>query len=917
MMSKIFTIKKGGNHVNYLAATEYFVTASDEAREASHWQGAGAERLGLAGKPVTVEAFENILHGRDPEGNTLTKNANSSKREKLGFDCVNSPPKSVSMLMAFSEPWLRDEIIKASEAANAASMKYLTDGLHIRTGKGGAALEEAGGVVIATFTHMASRALDMDMHHHNALAAMAFRQDGTAGSLDGAEVMAKHQAAGAIYRAELAQRLNALGFTTIEDEKNKFSFRIEGFTEAQEKEFSQSRLKILSWLKKNKLSPSDTRACERAARAARENKSEPKFKHLITLWKARGQEHGITEQTVFGMRKHISQDAAATIKPEEILEQLTEQNSVFERKDLLKAVAIAASKNGGMSLADIEKATDKILHGDAYSLGLHVKKSDRITDELRQNEALKLGDYEPKIKHKGRPPTVLKKRALYTTPASINRDLALANDFKAATQDTRHNRTQEQIDAAKNAYELEMSQKHGKPISMKDEQIACLNHCGTSGRQVLIQGLSGTGKSFTMGAVRAMEEAAGQTVIGTALAGQAAAGLKDGASIEEGGTLASLLIQAQQGKITLDEKTTIIIDEAAMVGASQFRQLQKAAPDSKIIILGDSLQYQNIEAGAWFGGLQDMGFRFAELSDIERQKIDWHREAVLNLKDGRGLEALQAFESHGLITMKDCTKDALEAMALDYTNDKISELDKVMMTSTHADARVVNDEVRRLKIQRGELGASGTWVEFTSKDDKVSYDKEIRVGDRLRFTKNAKTLEIFNGQHGTIEAIRQFKSGDTELTLKHDAGHKITFRLSEYDKLEYGYCGTGMGNQGASKTHGYTFLDPSMLSKQAGYVLASRSKQETKLYMTSADTEDAADALSQLGRAISRDASKDWTLDYLTPEQIKKFTAPEAVEKPEIKIEKQAPVNTVKPVEHKPAMPPAQTMKQAGPRMRM
>lgn len=98
------------------------------------------------------------------------------------------------------------------------------------------------------------------------------------------------------------------------------------------------------------------------------------------------------------------------------------------------------------------------------------------------------------------------------------------------------------------------------------------------------------------------------------------------------------------------------------------------------------------------------------------------------------------------------------------------------------------------------------------------------------------------------------------------------FKLSEYNKLDYGYCGTGHSSQGLSKHHAFTYLDPAMINKQAGYVLASRSKQETKLYMSAADTEGFSDALSQMGQALSKDGSSDWTLDYLTKEQRADFT---------------------------------------------
>ena len=166
--------------------------------------------------------------------------------------------------------------------------------------------------------------------------------------------------------------------------------------------------------------------------------------------------------------------------------------------------------------------------------------------------------------------------------------------------------------------------------------------------------------------------------------------------------------------------------------------------------------------------------------------------------------------------------------------------------------------------------------------------------------------------------------------MKHDSGKIITFKFSEYNKLDYGYCGTGQSSEGLSKYHAYTFLDQSMMNKQAGYVLASQSKQETKLYTSAADTEGFSDALSQMGRALSKDGSSDWTLDYLTKEQRADFTAgfmnkklepmtktepftakPQAAQQPA----EAAKVQPVAPTARAPQQAP--TMTQAAPRMRM
>ena len=924
MMSKIEVIRKG-DYLEYLKATEYFIDG--KTQDGSYWIGDGAKELGLENKPVDAKAFEHILAGKSPSGNPLTKNANNPLREKLAVECINSAPKSVSMLFAYETPHRREEIYEASKRANAVSMKYLSDHCFIRTGHNGETLERAEGTCIAVFSHASNRELDMQLHHHSILALMAKKPDGSWANLDSNEIMARYQTAGAIYQAELANELRKLDYTIVADDTNDFAFRVAGFTPEQEETFSQGSGNIKQYIAEHNLDPNNPADVQRAAKESRPEKSEPPFQELVQSWKERGEKAGITPETIKQMRLSQNQNVVTVVDSEQVLDAITKTQSVFEESDLIKAVAIEAARNGGMNLADIEKTSDKILKGDAYDLGQHVKKRDRLTADIRaQNNVISMGQAEHQTAFKTR----TRVRTLYSSVKAIRQEISLADDFEAATIDTRHNRTHEEVLHAQKRYEAEMSIKIGKPVSMKPEQVACLNHCATAGRQVLINGYSGTGKSFTMGAVRLMEEAAGQKVIGTALAGQAAAGLKEGASIKDGGTLASILLKIGNGKLKADAKTTFIIDEAAMTGADQFRALQLAAPESKIIILGDRLQYQNIERGAWMGGLQDLGFQFAELKDIERQKIDWHKEAVLNLKDGRGAVALEAFRENGLLSVSNGTDDALKQMALDYVNDTTPDIEKSAMASVHRDTRAVNDEIRRLKIERGQLGEDAAIVTFENKSKKVKFLREIRVGDRLRCTDNKAVLGVFNGERVEIQEITRMRSGDTELTVKHDSGKIITFKLSEYNKLDYGYCGTGHSSQGLSKHHAYTFLDQSMMNKQAGYVLASRSKQETKLYMSAADTEGFSDALSQMGRAISKDGSSDWTLDYLTKEQRADFTAefmnkklePMASAEP-IAAKPQATQQPAEAIKVQPVAPTAKapqqapTMKAAAPRMRM
>jgi conjugative relaxase-like TrwC/TraI family protein len=884
------TVSKGDNTLKYFLATEYYTGRSGEPKDSSQWNGKGAQALGLTGA-ITKESFAKLLEGFGPNRQKLTANAGRDTRKKQGIDATVSVPKGVSILAAHASPEMREKIIALIERSNSKAMDYIESNLNIATGKGGQSLEKAHGVAVASFTHFASRNLDPQFHIHNVIFAAAQREDGTWGGLDEVEVRRHQKAGGALFRSELAQGLCELGFTVKPDLKNGFGFTIEGIDDKAQDHYSTRREEVLKYLKKHGLSPSDAAACQRAQERTKTAKHEPEFKDMLKVWEIRGKPLGLSPEYIDSLARHSQRaNVAEQLKADEILAKITQTQSAFERKDVLAAVADEASKIGGMSAAECEAYTDKILKKNAYSLGEHIRKADRLDDPEAQREALYIGTETPTARIGSH--TIQKAtRHLYTTPDTLLREIALYTDFKTAADDHRHDRTSEQVKAAREAYEAEMSAKLGKPVKMKDEQIACLEHVATAGRQALIVGFSGTGKSFTMGSVRAMEEAAGQHVIATALAGKAASGLKQGASIEtkESGTLASLLLSLEKGQrrekggLIANEKTTIILDEAGMVGASQYRRLQELAPSSKIIILGDDKQYQAIDSGNFFGGLQDKAFNFkkATLKSIERQKLPWHLEAVLDLKEGRGAKALEAFNKHGLLKFKSDTDSALKAMALDYVDathnygdlkgQKVAKDDKVAMASTHAQSRVMNEEVRRLLIERGELGSEAYTCEFTKKTQglpDLSFEREIRQGDRLRITHNDKKIGINNGELCEIQGIKRMRAGDLELTLKVD-GHKqpIKIRTSEYNSFEHGYCATGHASQGVSVSRAFTYLDESMIDKNAGYVLGSRSKYETTLYASSESAESVEQAFSKLARSMSRNGESDWSLDYLGEKQ--------------------------------------------------
>lgn len=882
MMSKPHLIRGAAQKqqtIEYLNETEYYIGKDGKPRDEAYWHGGSTQDLGLSNRAVNAKDLSNLLEGFSRHGKKLTKNAGTEQREKHGWDCPNSVPKSVSLLFAFSSPEQREKIMRAVNEANRESIRFLESQMTIRTGHGGETLEKCHGLAVASFVHYSSRELDAQIHCHNVITNLGKREDGTYGSLDGRELFENFHAAGGVFRSALAKELSLLGFECEPDRSGK-SFDIKGFSGEMLDGFSQSRKKMLAWLDKHGKSARDQKALDLAQRFARQKKQELPLNELEYIWEKKGDEYGLGRAYVASIPKASHrQDAREKISADEILAEITEQKSTFTRKEVFAKVASKAAQSGGLRLSEIEAETDRI---------------------LSSQEAIALSAAERKQGFQR-----LKSDTRYTTGEMLRTEARLFQDFKNAWDDKEtHRRGAEQIAQAKADYERAKGEEIGKPVKMTAEQEGALNHIARGGRQVLIQGYSGTGKSFTMGAVRQLEEAAGQTVIGCALAGKAASGLGEGAGIKDSRTIDSLLLAVKNGKIKPSRSHTIIVDEAAMVGSKKIRALQEAFSEAKIVYLGDFQQYQAIEAGGWMLALQkSFDGATAKLTDITRQK-GWHRDAIEKIIGGDGGDALRMFEQNGKVKALPTQLHIVEKISDDYIADPEQMKEKLVMCSTHRATREINAAIRKRLIDSGKLGKKGYVATLTDKNNDrpdIQFERELRNGDRLRFTYNNAAMRVMRGDGGEIRDIRPLRGGDMELEIKHDSGRTIKIRLSEYSTLEHGYARTGHSSQGATVNRSFVYADADAADMSALYVLLSRSRDKhaeqsgnTTLYATTDDLYEPpkvgkdgkpilrfdgqpARQKSAMARAIERANYKDTSIDYLDSEAIEAIAAnPEA-----------------------------------------
>ena len=221
MVVSIGTISSAAQGVSYFERDGYYARDDPEHREVSAWAGKGAEALGLSG-PVDADTFRDVLEGTVPDGSGWRlgrPGKDGSLVHRPGRDLTFSAPKSVSLVALLGDD---AAVTAAHDKAVKRTLAWLEE-TTIRTrmkdpetGR----LCFAGGqkMMAATFRHDTSRNLDPQLHTHAVIANMVLGEDGGTPRSGKWRTMAneslyrRQKLIGMVYRSELAQELQALGY---------------------------------------------------------------------------------------------------------------------------------------------------------------------------------------------------------------------------------------------------------------------------------------------------------------------------------------------------------------------------------------------------------------------------------------------------------------------------------------------------------------------------------------------------------------------------------------------------------------------------------------------------------------------------------------------------------------------------------
>src|SRR4051812_15373760 len=480
-------------------------------------------------------------------------------------------------------------------------------------------------------------------------------------------------------------------------------------------------------------------------------------------------------------------NAKAARDPDQVLATLTRNNATFSERDLERHLA----KHIG-DLVEREAVKGRVLgHGEV--LPLH----DRETGES-------VGRFTTR-----------------TVRAQERQALADAVEVAAARTG--------RVSARAKAEALENRE-------LRADQLAAFKHAAGEGGLKIVEGRAGTGKSFTLAAIREAHERSGHEVIGLAPTNAVAQDLRGEGGFARAGTVHAELFRIKNGLTTWSRGTVVIVDEAAMLDSRVMGELFAEAKraEAKLILAGDDRQLASIERGGLFAELRQRHGSVA-ITEVTRQKVDWQRQAARDLAEGRFEDALRAFAP---------------------------EKSRFVFAYTNKDVDRLNAELRMARKERGELGRDHR---FETKHGAADF----AVGDRVQFTDTLKAARIYNGNVGTIGAI-DAATGVIRARLDAPAGaepREVVWSASEFVGFRHGYAGTIYKGQG--KTLDETYLLHTHHWRQASsYVALTRQREKAEVFVATETARDVRELARQMRRSEVKSASVAYaTFDELSPAQ--------------------------------------------------
>jgi ATP-dependent exoDNAse (exonuclease V) alpha subunit len=379
-------------------------------------------------------------------------------------------------------------------------------------------------------------------------------------------------------------------------------------------------------------------------------------------------------------------------------------------------------------------------------------------------------------------------------------------------------------------------------------------------------GPAGTGKTAVMEVISQLAILTGTPILGGALAGRTAAGLQDATGIPST-TLNRLIGQSRDGG-GLPHRAIVVVDEAGMVGTRQLAAIADLIEEAegKLILIGDDRQLPEIDAGGLFRALANR-LPTVELTTNVRQRDQWERNALTELRDGSVDQAIEVYRQRGRVIIGQDRTDTMARVVSDWYRHVTATVDLtsgLLIANDNDTVAELNERARTHLVASNRL--DGPTLEVG--------ERVFQAGDRILCRNNQTRLGVLNGDLATITSIDQEGKG---LTVRLDRGpetRELPVWYLDEGHVDYGYALTGHKAQGVTTDHTFVIVDGTT-DREWAYVAMSRGRQNNSLYLTNPQHQDEQcthlthqghpDALDRLTATLNRGSAQIAAIDHAGP----------------------------------------------------
>jgi len=711
-----------------------------------------------------------------------------------GFDLTFCAPKSVSLIRALrGDEVAHKAIAEAHTTAIGEAMDYLAEHagysrVH-NQGTGEKDLVRLPGLVAVAYQHETSRCGDPHLHTHVILSNRQARVDGVLVSIDGTSLFHEAKAAGVIYQATLRRELHrSLGIEWAKVDPATGMAEIAGISAESIRAWSRRSSQLREWAANNlvvvdgaTVSAAQLAAAQKATRPAKPE--ELAWVSLQERWREDARGLALDRAAFVAARAARRAGARAPFDRARLAEMAeTIDKAAFTRADLVELV-------GAQLPIDAEDSPRAVVEAAVDEIGM------RLTAPQREGHE------------------------------KFTLDLIVAEEVSVL----------DMCDARDVRAVLRVEDRHTAGLS--PDQARAIR--GIAESPWLVQPLAapaGAGKTTSLRALRApAHDYYRRRVLVLAPTGRAVdVAVREGAG-DDGFTVATALKNLREGTLRLPIHPLVVVDEAAMMGTNDLRELLAAttAAGVKTVLVGDAHQLAPVKArGGMFAQLcADLPWA-QRLSEVWRMADPAERTASLALCDGGPAplrRAVEWYRRHDRLRTGDpvaMAQDALGAYRADVTAGK----DALLVCDTTEMADALNQ-----RIHNDTFGTAAPTVAGAR-------GHRVGIGDLIITRRNDPTIELRNTNDPAAERttvrnghrwqVTAINADNNRIAARRLDDHTLAVCDGDYvrEHITHGYAVTVHSAQGVTADTTHAVLGENT-TRSLLYVAMTRGRDTNTAYL--------------------------------------------------------------------------------------